>query len=352
MPERKKAMNKSSLAYQFLRLAIISFGVYLSFLYLLPPVFPFLFAYLLMRMLFPIMRFLHTTCKWPKFLSHYGTLFGFFSAVTAIVLLVGWKITTQLRLFFSNFPVYRQILDATFCKQATKLCHCIDYYLCLENGTVYGFLENRLASLEKTSASYLTDNAGKTVVNCLSGSFHLFAVLIIIIVSMIILVKEIEPLQETFRNSSFYAPVHTILLRLKKSGMAYLKAEGIILLVNWFVCSSGLFLIHNPYFFIFGMGISLFDAFPVLGSGFIFLPWGLFAFFSQKYYTTAILLTTYIVTVFVREFLEARLLGQGLGLSPFFMIAAIFIGIELFGISGIFLGPFAVVLIRTLLTLN
>lgn len=345
-------MDKSSLAYQFFRLLIVSSGVYLAFRYLLPLAFPFLLAYILMRTLYPMMCFLHKKWKLPQFLSHYGTLFGFFTVVTSLFLFIGWKIITQLRLFFSNFPVYRQLLESTLYQQTTRLCHCIDYYLCLENGTVYAFLEQRMSDFEQTSAKNLTTNAGKALFNCLSGSFQFFAALIILIISMIILVKEMEPLHKKFRNSSFFVPIHSVLVRLKDSGLAYLKAEFTILIINWIVCSLGLFCIHNPYFFLFGMGISIFDAFPVLGSGFIFLPWAIYAFLDREYYTAAILITTYLITLFVREFLEAKLLGKGLGLSPFFMLAAIFIGIQIFGVTGIFLGPLAIVLVRAILSLN
>jgi len=345
-------MNQSSLAFQFLRLLIVSLGVYLAFRFLLPLAFPFLLAYILMRTLYPIMCSLHKKWKLPRILSHYGTLFGFFAVVTSLFLFVGWKIITQLRLFFSNFPVYRQIIESTLYRQTTRICHCIDYYLCLENGTVYTFLEQRMTDFEQTSTKNLTTNAGKALVNCLSGSFQFFAVLVILIISMIILVKEMEPLHQKYRNSSFFVPIHSILVRLKESGLAYLKAEGTILIINWIACSLGLFCIHNPYFFVFGMGIAIFDAFPVLGSGFIFLPWGIYEFLNRKYYTAAILVTTYLITLFVREYLEAKLLGKGLGLSPFFMLAAIFIGIQLFGVSGIFLGPFAIVLIRAILSLE
>ena len=178
-------MDKSSLAYQFFRLLIVSSGVYLAFRYLLPLAFPFLLAYILMRTLYPMMCFLHKKWKLPQFLSHYGTLFGFFTVVTSLFLFIGWKIITQLRLFFSNFPVYRQLLESTLYQQTTRLCHCIDYYLCLENGTVYAFLEQRMSDFEQTSAKNLTTNAGKALFNCLSGSFQFFAALIILIISMI-----------------------------------------------------------------------------------------------------------------------------------------------------------------------
>lgn len=100
------------------------------------------------------------------------------------------------------------------------------------------------------------------------------------------------------------------------------------------------------------MAIAVFDAFPVLGSGLIFLPWGIYQFLEQDYYVAAVLVTTYLLTLFIREYLEARLLGQGMGLNPFFMLAAIFVGVKLFGVTGIFLGPLAIVLIQVILSVD
>jgi predicted PurR-regulated permease PerM len=39
-------------------------------------------------------------------------------------------------------------------------------------------------------------------------------------------------------------------------------------------------------------------------------------------------------------------MGNNMGLLPFFMMAALYVGVCLFGVWGIFLGPFGVILIR------
>lgn len=345
-------MDKSSLLYQFIRLLLVTAGVYLSFRYLLPIVYPFLLAYILIRLLYPVMRFLHKRWHLPRFLSDYGTLLVFFTSIFGTFLLIVWKLCAQLRLLFQNFPVYRQLLGDTLNQQSERICNCIDYYLNLENGTALNFCQKQILQFEESGTKLLTTQAGKTLLSCLSGSLHFLIMLVILIISMLILVREIEPLHEIYRKSTFFAPIHFILVRIKEGGLTYLKAEGIILIVNWLVCSLGLFLIHNPYFFLLGMGISIFDAFPVLGSGMIFIPWSLYELFNQNYYPAAILITVYLITLFIRELLEARLLGKGLGLSPFLMITAIFIGIELFGVAGILLGPLAVVLIQAILSLD
>lgn len=97
-----------------------------------------------------------------------------------------------------------------------------------------------------------------------------------------------------------------------------------------------------------GLFISIFDAFPILGSGMILIPWGLVNYSMVLFSAAAVLLTAYLLTVFTRELLEARLIGSNLNTLPFFTLASIYIGISLYGVCGIFLGPFAVVLIRSI----
>lgn len=345
-------MTKSTVFHQFLYFLLITAGVYLAFRYLLPLIFPFLLAYILIRILYPIMEFLHQKWHFPFFLSHYGTLFTFFAAITSLILFIIWKLLAQLRLLFYNFPIYRQLLGNTLYSQTRRICHCVDYYFRLDDGTILAFLEKQLEGFETTGTKLLTSHAGKTLLSCIQGSIHFFTTLVILIISMLLLVKEINSLHNSYRNSPFFSPVHSVLLRIKKCGLTYLKAESTILLLNWGIYALALFLIQNPYFILLGIFIAIFDAFPVLGSGMIFVPWSILEFLHQDYYSAAILITAYLITTFMREFLEARFLGNGLGINPFLMISAIFIGIELFGISGIFLGPLGIILIQALMELS
>lgn len=345
-------MNTSSLAYRFFRVLVVSGGVYLFFRYGFFLLFPFLAAYVLMRWLYPAMQFLQRRWHWPHFLSHYGTLAVFLTAMAGASGYIIWKICSQCCLFFQNFPVYRQIIEQSFERQATRLCHGIDYYFCLENGTVYTFVEEKLCTLDENSIRQIVGNTGKMLINCLSGSFQIFAGGAMLLMSMVILVKEMQPIRELYHKSSFYIPLHRIFVCLKESGLTYLKVEFMILGINGLVCVAGLFLIGNPYFLLLGMTIAVLDAFPVLGSGFLFVPWGIWQFFEQNYYTAAMLMTTYLITLFVREYLEAKLLGKGMGMNPFFMLAAIFVGVKLFGVTGIFLGPLAIVLIQVILSVD
>ena len=202
----------------------------------------------------------------------------------------------------------------------------------------------------QTCNNYISKESGKTVLNCLSSSVHLFMVCGFFIVALIILVKEMKPIGEYLRSNRFYLPLHKILSSVQKSGFTYLKTEALILIINWFVCSFALFLIRNPYFFLLGMLIAVLEALPVIGSGLFLVPWSIFEFLGQNYFSAAVLITAYLISLFAREILEAKLLGKGMGLNPFFTLITIYVGVELFGATGIFLGPIGAVLIRALAT--
>ena len=46
-----------------------------------------------------------------------------------------------------------------------------------------------------------------------------------------------------------------------------------------------------------------------------------------------------LVTSLLREFLEPRLLGEKLGVSPIMILISVYLGMILFGVWGVILGP-------------
>ena len=71
-------------------------------------------------------------------------------------------------------------------------------------------------------------------------------------------------------------------------------------------------------------------------------------FIKGNMFSGAVLLTLYGICQFFREYLEPKLLGGKMGIRPVHSLMAVYIGYELFGISGIFLGPMGLVLIKSL----
>ena len=96
-------MNAHPLLRQLLIITFISGAVLLSFKYVLPLIFPFLFAYTLMRSLMPIVLFLQKKCHLPKWLAANGTLLLISLAFLGVFLLIGWLLFQQCKLLLTIF---------------------------------------------------------------------------------------------------------------------------------------------------------------------------------------------------------------------------------------------------------
>ena len=54
----------------------------------------------------------------------------------------------------------------------------------------------------------------------------------------------------------------------------------------------------------------------------------------------------YVLCYFIRQVLEARIMGDQAGLSPVETLIAMYVGLQLFGLSGFILGPIGLLLIE------
>lgn len=85
--------------------------------------------------------------------------------------------------------------------------------------------------------------------------------------------------------------------------------------------------------------IALIDILPILGTGTVLIPWGLFEILTGSVPLGLMLLGMFAVIGLVRNFLEPKFMARHLELPPFFTLAGVYIGGKLFGAVGIVLLP-------------
>ena len=85
-----------------------------------------------------------------------------------------------------------------------------------------------------------------------------------------------------------------------------------------------------------------------VGAGTVLIPWGVISFLRGNTVLGVGLLVLYALCSVSRAFLEPRFLGKQIGLNPLVTLAALYAGYRLFGILGMILLPFAVILLKQL----
>ena len=350
---------------KLLRLIIIVGIVYLGFRFLLPLFFPFVLAYFIAVALRKPVRFLWRRLKVKPAIG--GAVL-----LLALMLVAGGGIAYAVKLllqqfaaFVGNYDTYATEWDG-YLEQA---CVYFDTVFRLEQGRAFSLLSDGLDGIalffREELIPFLTKNSVKAAVSVT----ELVASVIIIFVAVLLFLSDMvgDDLDSRRKKRGFLANQenaarekepgmfsflerewHQVKQELSGAGIAYVKTQTILILLVSAVCTLGLLVIKNSYAMLFGVAIGLFDAFPVLGSGMLLVPWSIVSFIRGKAFDGAVLLTLFGICQFMREYLEPKLLGGKMGIKPVQSLMAIYIGYELFGVLGLFLGPFGLVLIKSM----
>lgn len=137
--------------------------------------------------------------------------------------------------------------------------------------------------------------------------------------------------------------------RIRGVIFGWLKAQAKLMGVTFVILILGLVLLRIPYALIWALGISLVDAFPVLGTGTVLIPWSILCLLQGDTARAIGLAGIYATVTLTRSVLEPKFLGRHLGLDPLVTLIALYVGYKLWGIGGMILAPLlAVIALQTL----
>src|SRR5699024_2333761 len=90
------------------------------------------------------------------------------------------------------------------------------------------------------------------------------------------------------------------------------------------------------------------DLLPFVGTGIVFVPWIAYLFITGNYAMTINLLIIYMFIVISRQIIEPKVISANIGLHPLSALLALFIGIKIWGLLGVFIAPTLLVLLKAL----
>ncbi|MEE1006774.1 MAG: sporulation integral membrane protein YtvI [Acutalibacteraceae bacterium] len=132
---------------------------------------------------------------------------------------------------------------------------------------------------------------------------------------------------------------------LVNSVFKFAKGYLIILVITFAELFLGFTVFRIRYALILAAIISVIDILPVLGTGTVLVPWAAAEFILGNTAKGAGLAVLYLIITAVRNFAEPKIIGKQMGIKPLFTLLAMFVGIKLFGIAGIFILPITIIVV-------
>lgn len=202
----------------------------------------------------------------------------------------------------------------------------------------WGAVPNVLSSL----GSKVTDFSAKVLVwiSSLAGSLpNMLLSTLICLIATVFIAIDFDAIS-AFLCRNIPAKSLKVALEIKDSFVSiiwqFIRSYFYIFLITATEISVGLIIIGQKNALLIGALIAVFDAFPIVGSGMILLPWAVWMLFAGNIGKGVGLFVLYLIVVIARQIIEPKLVGKHVGLRPIVTLACMFIGTKLFGVLGLF----------------
>ena len=229
---------------------------------------------------------------------------------------------------------------------AENICGKFEEFFNISRGTIYDTVYDGAANVmenwQRSVMPTLMSNSVKTIMTMVS----VLIFIVITLMAIFYMMRDMDKYKRVSESNIFFKEIRYVKGLVARIVKAYVRSQFIIISVVAFVCSMGLLIIGNDYYILFGILIGLLDALPLIGVGVVMVPWSIIYFFMGNYYKATVLVVVFVLCYFVREFLEPKLMGKQIGITPIASLISIYVGYGLFGFVGMIVGPLVYVLIR------
>ena len=289
--------------------------LFLFLKYIFPLLSPFLLAYLTVYAVYPLLYKLEVKWKIKKTI----TMFLVLGILVIIILSLIWVI----------IAISGGSVEET-------LPHILEWKdrLFLTSGNA--ILHDLLPEILKNTVSYI------------QKVFPVLAYIGIYLIATILMAKDFDGLMSKVHKIGALDSFMDIVGKILRTAGMYIKAQMILIIIIMGICIAGFYCIGITSPILLGILAGILDALPFIGTGIVLIPTSLIFFLEREIMKGVICLFIYIVCIGVRELLEPKLVGKGLGILPVILLISIFAGIKLFGVAGIVKGPLGIVLYKNI----
>lgn len=326
--------------------------LFLAIRYLLPLFLPFLLGTALALAAEPLVGFLSGKLHIKRWIASGISVSMAFSFLVLLVLILCAFILQELRQLVGILPELEGALRAgmdTANHWLTGLAGQVPGELGqVLNGQIASFFTGGSALLDRVTG-FLLRTASGILSQVPNGALGFGTGLI----SSFMISAKLPQIKQAIRQKlpvPQLLPVISSLGKLKATLGGWLKAQMKLSLVTFLLMLAGFLILRVPHGPLWAMLISLVDAFPVLGTGTVLIPWSLVSFLQGDRRLAFALLGLYVGVTLVRSVLEPRFLGKQLGLDPLVTLIALYAGYKIWGIGGMIIAPMLAVTASQLIT--
>ena len=282
-----------------------------------------------------LMRKLHMPRRWAAIL----VLLIFYSTAGILVSLAAIKILSEIVTLVGSIPdIYENLISPAM----NTLMEKIEQSFLGMDSSLAAALEQMLEQFVASIGDILS-SLSMSVMGMVSGITSslpgLFIKIVLLIISTFFITIDYDKLTGFFYRQ-FRGESKKTFLEIKEyifgTLFVCIRSYGIIMSITFVELSFGLSVLRIENAVLIAFLISIFDILPVLGTGGIMIPWVVLTALKGDYSLALGLLLVYVVITVMRNIIEPKIVGKQIGLHPILTLSSMFLGVQLFGVIGLF----------------
>jgi len=296
---------------------------------------PFILAWLCAVISEGATDFLNTRLHMPRSLAVIIIILLAFGFIGMVLALVGARLWVELTDIAANISQFYHIIPDTFNWIQEKLI-------------IFNIAEDALTQLEQWLSSSVS-NLGKLLSSAASGTVNIisatpaaFVFVIVFFVALFFFCRDHKGLTGNLvkvlpeRNRDKVLRVYN---RFAEVIRGFCVAQLIMILIAMLTCIIFFFILGIDGALSLGLLCGVLDILPIVGPALIITPWCIISFIQGNFFLGIGLLILQAALVIIKNGLQPKIVGDHIGLHPLLTLVGIFVGMRIFGLWGLALGP-------------
>lgn len=314
--------------------------------YTLPYFTPFIFAFLIALLLEPFNMWLMKRFKAKRAIAVNLSYFLFLGGSTLLTYFISTKIIREavdlLKYIQRNIPTIQGWFSQLFQK-------INDFILILPPEMGTQIEQSYTNFIHQLSNVNLLSSLSIQTFNLTAAIPNFFIVLLLFFISLYMMNLNLTNIKKQFYSyfkDSSRKKLEVVLGDLRGATVGFLQAQVILSTITYLVSLSGLAFLGVRYAMALALLIIIVDILPILGTGSVLVPWGIFSLTQGNMFLGFGLIILFIGITVLRRIIEPKILGERIGLSSLTTLICIWVGFKALGVLGIFLGPLLLILYK------
>jgi len=257
------------------------------------------------------------------------------------IYLLGVQVLEQSMNFLTNAPAYFEGVQAYILKLIEEGQGFLDTMSPDIANSVIGMLSNLSDSI-----SGIVNKLSQILLSFASGIPGLFFFFLFFIVALYLFCFNMDTMRRsmlTLFEDRSRDQVNEVLNSLKNSVFGFIRAQIIFSAFTYITTLIGLLILGVKYPLAIALLVTIVDILPILGVGSALVPWAVYCLLTGDIFTGLGLIVLFLVITVLRRIIEPKILGDAVGIGSLSALISLYVGMQLAGAIGLFLGPLVVI---------